>query len=182
MLSQASGTIQTSRDAGLTKRMQPGFSARAGLTSVAMAQKGITGAIDTFEGNGGLFNAYLRGCYDPAALRDGLGSHYEFINLGYKFYPCCRNTHTAIEAALTVREQLGGRSADIQEIVVGVNQQAFEAVCLPTAVRRRPRSIVQAQFSIPYCVACALYKAGSHWRISRTKRCKIPRSWRLQPK
>ena len=157
-LSQASGTTQASRDAALTKRIQPGFSARTGLFSVAMAMRGITGAVNTFEGGGGLFNSYLRGRYEPQVLRQGLGRDYEFVNLGYKFYPCCRNTHTSIDAALAVRERLAGDTNSIQEITVGVNQEAYEAVCLPLDLRRRPTTVVQAQFSIPYTVACALVK------------------------
>ncbi len=39
---------------------------------------------------------------------------------------------------------------------MGVNVQAYEAVCTPVDVRKAPRTIVQAQFSIPYTVATAL--------------------------
>lgn len=156
-LSQASGSIQPSRDSALTKRMQPGFSARTALVSTALAQRGISGAIRSLEGSGGLFPAYLRGCYDPCALRDGLGQHYTFTDLSYKLYPCCRNTHTAIDAALALRPQIGD-VAGIRGISVGVNRQAYEAVCLPLAVKHRPTNVVQAQFSIPYCLATALIK------------------------
>jgi 2-methylcitrate dehydratase PrpD len=158
--SQAAGTHQVTRDAALTKRMQPGFAAKTALISVAMTRAGIRGARNIFEGEDGLFRTYLRGRYDAAVLRDGLGARFEFLNLSYKPYPCCRFDHTAIDAALEIRTRLDGDASRIRRITAGVNKQAYEAVCTPVAVRKKPESIVQAQFSIPYTVACALVKGN----------------------
>jgi 2-methylcitrate dehydratase PrpD len=154
--SQAAGTHQVTRDAALTKRVQPGFAAKSALVSVALARRGISGARSTFEGIDGLFRTYLRERYDPRRLRAGLGTHFEMLALSYKPYPCCRFNHAAIDAALAVRAQLGGNAADIESVSCGVNRQAHEAVCLPADIRCAPQTIVQAQFSLPYTVACAL--------------------------
>lgn len=158
--SQAAGTHQVTRDAALTKRMQPGFAAKTALISVTLTKAGIRGARNTFEGVDGLFRTYLRGRYDPAVLRDGLGKRFEFMNLSYKPYPCCRFDHTAIDAALDVRRQMSGDVSDVRTISARVNKQAFEAVCTPIAMRKAPETIVQAQFSIPFTVACALVKGS----------------------
>jgi 2-methylcitrate dehydratase PrpD len=158
--SQAAGTHQVTRDATLTKRIQPGFAAQTGLLSVAMAQIGIRGASRPFEGVDGLFRTYLRGQFNPAPLRAGLGAHYEFLNLSYKPYPCCRYTHTAIDAALKLREELGGDVSSVRRVTVLVNRDAYEAVCTPVAMRKAPSTVVQAQFSIPFTVACALVKGS----------------------
>jgi 2-methylcitrate dehydratase PrpD len=158
--SQAAGTHQVTRDAALTKRMQPGFAAKAALISVQMTQRGIRGAQNTFEGADGLFRTYLRGEYDADLLRAGLGEHYEFTNLSYKPYPCCRFDHTAIDAALAIKAQSGFRVDGIRSIVASTNNQAYEAVCTPVDIRKAPKTIVQAQFSIPYTVACALVDGG----------------------
>lgn len=158
--SQAAGNHQVTRDAAVTKRVQPGFAAKTGLISVAMSRIGIRGAQRTFEGVDGLFRTYLHNRYDPARLRQGLGETFDFAELSYKPYPCCRFNHTAIDAALALREEMGGDLSDIQRIRVGVNNQAHQAVCTPTDMRRAPKTIVQAQFSIPYTVACALVTGG----------------------
>ena len=155
-LSQADGTHQVTRDAALTKRMQPGFAARTGLVSVALAQAGITGAIHTFEGVDGLFNTYLRGRFDPQRLRAQLGERFELLDLSYKPYPCCRHTHTAIDAALRLRQRLAEPALDEAVVTVELNAQAYQAVCTPPDVRRAPATMVEAQFSIPFTVACAL--------------------------
>jgi 2-methylcitrate dehydratase PrpD len=154
--SQVAGNHQVTRDAALTKRMQPGFAAMSGIVSVQLAQKGIRGAQATFEGADGFFRVYLQNRYDPSVLRDGLGERYAFTKLSYKPYPCCRFNHCSIEAALELREVLQAPLADIVRIRVGLNRQAYQAVCTPIEVRRSPQTVVQAQFSIPYTVATAL--------------------------
>lgn len=157
--SQAAGNHQVTRDAALTKRVQPGFAAKTGLISTAMSRIGIRGAQQTFEGIDGLFRTYFHDRYDPARLREGLGTTFDFVALSYKPYPCCRFNHTAIDAALALRPRIGDPSA-IRAIRVGVNNQAYEAVCTPPEIRRAPRTVVQAQFSIPYTVAAALVTGG----------------------
>jgi 2-methylcitrate dehydratase PrpD len=154
--SQAAGTHQVTRDGALTKRMQPGLAARAAIVAAELARRKVRGAQAVFEGKDGLFRTYLRGGYDPAILREGLGERFHFVDLSYKPYPCCRFNHTAIDAALALRAQPGFDIARIRRIRVGVNNQAYEAVCTPPDIRAAPRTIVQAQFSIPYNVACAL--------------------------
>ncbi len=154
--SQAAGTHQVTRDAALTKRMQPGFAAKAALLSVQLTQAGIRGAQNVFEGEDGLFRTYLRGRYEPALLREGLGRGFPMGELSYKPYPCCRFNHTAIDAALALRARWLEAPSAGDRIVARVNRQSYQAVCTPPEMRRRPRTGVQAQFSIPYTVACAL--------------------------
>ncbi|AKQ61530.1 MmgE/PrpD family protein [Bordetella hinzii] len=154
--SQVAGNHQVTRDGALTKRMQPGFAAKAALVSAQMARRGIRGAQATFEGLDGFLRVYLRGACDRAALREGLGRRYELLNLSYKPYPCCRLNHTGIDAVAALRRRHAIAPADIESLRVGLNRQAYEAVCTPPAVRRAPQSTVQAQFSLPYAVAAAL--------------------------
>ncbi len=154
--SQAAGTHQVTRDAAVTKRMQPGFGARAGLTAVAMARRGIRGAQRVFEGEDGLGRIYLQSQFDSEALREELGSRWHFADLAYKPYPCCRMNHTAIDAALELRARPGFDWRKVSEISVGMNYPGFQAVGTPLAMRRAPTTVVQAQFSICYTVACAL--------------------------
>jgi len=154
--SQAAGTHQVTRDAALTKRMQPGLAARAAIVAAELTRRKVRGAQAVFEGKDGLFRTYLRDGYDPDILREGLGERFHFVDLSYKPYPSCRFNHTAIDAALALLAQPGFDSSCIRRIRVGVNNQAYEAVCTPPDIRAAPRTIVQAQFSIPYNIACAL--------------------------
>jgi 2-methylcitrate dehydratase PrpD len=154
--SQAAGTHQVTRDGALMKRMQPGLAAKAGVMSVQLAQRGISGAQNIFDGIDGLFRIYLRNAYDPARLREQLGVRWEFTDLSYKPYPCCRLNHTGIDAALAIAKQPGFDPAAITRITAGVNRQAYQAVCTPPEMRKHPTTVVQAQFSLPFTVAAAL--------------------------
>jgi 2-methylcitrate dehydratase PrpD len=153
--SQVSGNHQVTRDGALTKRMQPGFAAMSALISVQLAQRGVRGTQATFEGADGFLRVYLRDRCDRDALRKGLGQTFEFEQLSYKPYPCCRFDHTAIDAALQLRAAHGIGADQIRRVRVGLNHQAYEAVCTPVDVRKAPRTVVHAQFSIPYTVATA---------------------------
>ena len=154
--SQVSGNHQVTRDGALTKRMQPGFAAQAAQVSVQLARRSVRGAQATFEGIDGFLRVYLRERCDRDALREGLGKRYEFTELSYKPYPCCRFNHTAIDAAFALRQSAGVGAERVRRIRVGVNRQAYEAVATPVEVRKAPHTIVHAQFSLPYTVAAAL--------------------------
>jgi len=154
--SLVAGNHQVTRDGALTKRMQPGFAAQSALVSVQLARRNVRGAQATFEGVDGFLRVYLHDRCDRDALRDRLGERYELTQLSYKPYPCCRFNHTAIDAALALRVSPGIRAERVRRIRVGLNRQAYEAVCTPVDVRKAPRTVVHAQFSIPFTVATAL--------------------------
>ncbi|MES3001452.1 MAG: MmgE/PrpD family protein [Pseudomonadota bacterium] len=155
---QAAGNTQCMIDGSLTKRMQPGFAARGGILSAMLARSGITGTIGTFDGPAGLYRICLNGNYDRDTLLRDLGSKFLGTELSYKPYPACRYTHTAIEATLALAQRHAIDPATIESIEVGTNENAYRNVSTPLEVKTRPRSVVDAQFSIPYCVAAALVR------------------------
>ncbi|MFH1485243.1 MAG: MmgE/PrpD family protein [Chloroflexota bacterium] len=155
--SQAAGNNQCIDDGALTKRMQAGFAARGGVIAALMAQKGILGTTNSFEGRCGLFKVYHQSNYTPKFLTEGLGKRFEVVNLSLKPYPCCRINHPYLDAVFALLQEHPIRPEDIEAITVFVNKDPHE-LCNPLDVKRNPRTIVDAQFSIPYNVACALIK------------------------
>ncbi len=152
--SQTAGNAQCLVDGGLVKRMQPGFSARSGVLSAALASRGVTGATNIFDGEYGFYNLYERGKVVAERATADLGDHFGVMDLSIKPYPCCRMTHASIDAAL---ELSGTHLIDpdsIEEVEVSVSKMVFEMVGAPFKVRANPQ--VDAQFSIPYTVAAAL--------------------------
>ncbi len=151
--SSVAGNHQVTRDASLMKRLQPGLAAQAAVVAVQLARRGIRGAQHVFEGADGFFRVYLRNHVDADEVRKGLGQRWELLNLGYKPYPCCRAVHTAADATALARARAQRPASDIETIRVGVTAPGYQKVCVPEAVRAAPRTIVEAQFSIPYAVA-----------------------------
>jgi 2-methylcitrate dehydratase PrpD len=153
--SSVAGNHQVTRDASLMKRLQPGLAAQAALVAVQLARRGIRGPQNVFEGLDGFFRVYLHGRVSVDAVRVGLGTRFELMNLSYKPYPCCRDTHAAVDAVLKLRTETGRPAHDIESIRVGLTGPGYQMVCVPEHVRLAPRTVVEAQFSIPYTVAAA---------------------------
>jgi len=162
--SSVAGNHQVTRDASLMKRLQPGLAAQAAVVAVQLAKRGIRGAQGVFEGADGFFRVYLHGRADVDLVRKDLGQRFELMNLSYKPYPCCRDTHTAVDAVLQLRAQAPRPASDIESIRVGVTAPGYQMVCVPEQVRLAPRTIVEAQFSIPYTVAASWIDGGLFMR------------------
>ncbi|MBN1188116.1 MAG: MmgE/PrpD family protein [Dehalococcoidales bacterium] len=156
---QCSGSGSGVSDGALAKRMGPGLASRAGITAALMAERGITGARDPLEGPSGLFNIYFNGNYDPQKLTSDLGKNFEGARLDFKRYPCCGFTHAFINAALFLKSKYNIRPEHIQEVIVYAGETAY-GFCQPLEIKRSPRNIVDAQFSVPWTVAVALVKGN----------------------
>ncbi len=139
--SQAAGNLEMVADGGLTKRLQLGFAASGGVLAGLLAQKGITGSKNSFEGKSGIFNLYQRGEYDPAVLTEALGKEFKVTEFSYKPYPCCRCNHGSIDAALEIARKYDIRPEQITEVRVGVGSHDYEIVCEPIEVKRKPRNV-----------------------------------------
>jgi 2-methylcitrate dehydratase PrpD len=155
---QCSGNGQCVIDGALTKRMGPGFSVKGGITAALLAEKGVTGARNCLEGEWGLYKLYLHGNYDAKALTKDLGKYFEGINVAIKPYPCCRGIHPAIDAALALVKEHHIKAEDVQKIVLSVSKEHYQLLCEPEEAKLKPRTPVDAQFSIPWGVATAIVR------------------------
>jgi 2-methylcitrate dehydratase PrpD len=153
---QTSGNAQGLIEGRLVKRMQPGFASQAGVHSAFLAQSGITGSHQVFEGTYGFFNLYELGDYDPEPILKNIGSHFSILDLSIKPYPCCRMTHSSIDAARELRTSIRERIEEIRAIDVKVSKMVAEMVGKPFIIGTDPQ--VDAQFSIPYTVGTMLLR------------------------
>lgn len=152
--SQAAGNHQVTLDLALAKRIQPGLAAKSALVAVTMTQMGITGARRSFEGQDGFFRTYLHSAYEPSRLRLGLGSVWDLLQISFKAYPCCRFGHAAIDAGLALRAKVAPEK--IRKITIFTNHLSWSVCGQPEAIKQAPRTTIDAQFSIPFGVACAV--------------------------
>jgi 2-methylcitrate dehydratase PrpD len=153
---QCSGNGQCVKDGALTKRLGPGFSVKGGMTAALLAEKGVTGAHECLEGEWGLYRQYMRGDYDPKALTADLGKRFEGIDVAIKPYPCCRGIHPAIDAALAIMTEHALSAEDVQEVKLFASEAHYTLLCTPETAKFKPRSPVDAQFSIPWGTAAAI--------------------------
>jgi len=154
--SQSAGNVQSVFDGALAKRLQAGIAAKAGVLSVLLAVKGLTGPKNFLKGKYGFYNVYERGDWDPQQLINGIGNRFEGIAVGFKPYPCCRRTHTCVDATLKLIKKYNIIPEQIKLIKVHTTKDTN--ISLVKKAQRHPRTVVDAQFSIPYIVATAIVK------------------------
>ncbi|MEX2534544.1 MAG: MmgE/PrpD family protein [Trueperaceae bacterium] len=162
--SMCAGTRQVVADGALTKRMHPGFAAKSGAMAAIMAARGIDGVIDPLCSRYGFYSLYHEGSYDLQTLVGQLGKRFEAESISLKPYPCCRFNHAPISAAKDLRQgYLVGKTEswfgeDIKAVRVHVTQYVADLVDRYPGADEGAR--IDAQFSIPYCVAVMLVKGA----------------------
>src|SRR5215472_14595729 len=155
--SHAAGNRQCILDGALTKRMQAGQAASAGVFSAVLAQTGFTGARNVFNGRFGFLELYQPNGYDASLLLRGLGTAFRGEGLSYKPYPCGRPLHAAIDAALAARAQLEiTRPYDIEAVTIETDPAGHTDQFGRGPAQRRPTQVVEGQFAQPFLVATAL--------------------------
>jgi 2-methylcitrate dehydratase PrpD len=151
--------------AGLSysKRFEAGAAARNGVFAALLASKGFRARQNIFVGPGNFFKSVWKTEADLDIFLANLGERFEVVNVGPKPYPCCRYTHAPVDAALSLMSEHKVRSNEIEQIRVTIGPRDFEVVFGGkdgVATKQKPRTIVDAQFSIPYTVATAILKGG----------------------
>jgi 2-methylcitrate dehydratase PrpD len=77
-------------------------------------------------------------------------------NTGIKPYPSCRNTQAPLDALLSVIEESDLRAGEVDKIRFGLIGPGIQTVFEPVSIKRRPTTLVEAQFSMPFVAAVAL--------------------------
>lgn len=152
---QAAGNAQSHIDGALAKRMGPGFASAAGVMAARLAARGVTGPHGVLEGQKGWFRQYHKGIYSRDLLLGGLGSSFPGVAMSFKPWPSCRGSHTAAQAALQLVADHRLQPGQIERIMVRNGPAEWPFLSNPIASKRRPKTPVEAQFSIPWVVAAA---------------------------
>ena len=161
-LSQAAGSMQFLADGAWTKRSHVGQAAQNGLICATLAGEGFQGPLEAFEGRWGFLFAYAPNA-DPAKVTDGLGVRWETMNLAVKPYPSCRYTHAAMDALIALKRAHDFDAADIVSVQIGLPETGWKIVGDPQADKQNPKSVVDGQFSMPFCAAVVLREGTLSW-------------------
>lgn len=129
-----------------------GRAAQAGLEAALCARAGIAGPTEAFEHEFGLVEVLNAGEFEGEALAQ-LGQRFALVSPGiaFKLFPACSAAQAAIEATqdiLTAHDLTGD---DVERVVCEVTR--FVEMCL---TYHQPRSVSEAQFSMPFTVGCVL--------------------------
>ncbi|WP_233853708.1 MmgE/PrpD family protein [Paraburkholderia sp. HD33-4] len=152
---QSCGTMELAYGVGSDLRgMYAGFSSKGAVLAALLAAQDITGIQTVFEGKAGIFNVYFDGQYEKEKMLLGLGRDYAGGSILYKPWPSCGASHPYIHGTIELMKEQGLALEDIEQIRVHVGD--FQnRLCLPLDSRRKPATLADAKFSIPFCVAVA---------------------------
>lgn len=134
----------------MSKFLHTAHAAGNGVYVALLAKEGFSGSNHILEGTQGFFEGYARQVVTDEKFRDFF-KVWRTGNVSFKPYPCCRHTHSAIDAALDLREKLKGRKlSSIKLFSYSTAQQV--------AGKRSPKDSREAKFSTAYCVASSILR------------------------
>ena len=152
---QASGSRQMAvGDATHMRSMQAGFSGQGAMMAVELAQRGLVGTREIFEGRYGMFRTYIRGEPDWQELLGGLGERFPWLDWhGFKVWPACSYTRRPNAAIQSLRQEFGLAPEDIESVTIIGGTGGVRMLCEPLELKRRPELAIAAKHSIPFTAA-----------------------------
>jgi len=147
--SMASGV--TANFGTMTKPLHSGHAAQNGILASMLGARGFTASASALEGHDGYFETFARGLNWSVEPFGDLGKSYDLAQYGYKLkpYPSGGLGHTAIDAALELRESI--KISDIASVEVAITKYAARRY-----TDRYPQTIENAKFSAPYLAGYTL--------------------------
>ncbi|MDX1522683.1 MAG: MmgE/PrpD family protein [Anaerolineae bacterium] len=152
---QAAGLWEFNTDGAMSKHLHAGRAAAGGVLAAVLAARGFTGARSILEGDRGFFAATAPDA-NPEKVIAGLTDDdrpLKINGVSIKPHASCRHTHPAIDATLSLREQIGDKTVEAVEIL---SYQAALDLCDNPS----PQTPYAAKFSLQYCVASALQRGS----------------------
>lgn len=152
--SMSSGVLEFADDpkGTMVKRLYGGWPSQSGVVAAWLAREGFTGPATIVEGRLG----FLRGItanFNLDGMTDGLGSDFHVLRTVFKPYASCRAFHPMIEGIAELRSKHGVTPDSIKKLEIGVRESIISY-----QMQTEPKSIMAAQYSMPFTAALAFCK------------------------
>ena len=142
-------------DGAFTKRLHPGWAAHSGIIAAQLAREDFTGPGTIIEGRFGFLHAYSSGSKTASVLQNW-GDPYEVLNTSIKPHACCRYNQGPIDGILKIMRENNLNASQIEKVTLGILKAGFAIVAEPQEQKSNPKSVVDAQFSMPFGAAVAI--------------------------
>jgi 2-methylcitrate dehydratase PrpD len=153
--SQAAGSMEFLADGAWTKRFHAGWAAHSGLIAALLAKKGFKGPSTILEGRNGFLHGYSASS-DPSRVLEGLGDSYHVVTTSIKPHACCRYKQAPIDGVLEIMAKNRLKPDEVEKVTLGILKTGFPIIVTPEESKYNPRSVVDAQFSMPFGAAIAM--------------------------
>jgi 2-methylcitrate dehydratase PrpD len=153
--SLAAGSMEFLAQGAWTKRMHPGWAAHNGIIASLLARKGFKGPSTIIEGRDGFLHAYSLNA-DANKVLDRIGSSFEIMRTSIKPHACCRYKQPPIDGILKIMREIQLTPDDVDTVTLGILKAGFPIIVTPEELKYNPKSVVDAQFSMPFGAAAAI--------------------------
>jgi 2-methylcitrate dehydratase PrpD len=153
--SQAGGSMEYLADGTFTKRLHPGWAAQSGLLAALLAREGFTGPKTILEGKRGFLQAYSSKP-DSSKLLESWGDPFMVKKTSIKPHACCRYKQGPIDGILEIMQRNHLQPSNIERVTLGILKTGFPIIVQPEEQKYNPKSVVDAQFSMPFGAAVAI--------------------------
>jgi 2-methylcitrate dehydratase PrpD len=119
--------------------------------AAVLARDGYTGPDGVLEGKFGVLNVFCRDA-QPALLTKDLGAVWQVMKTKIKRYSCHATAQVPVTLALDLKEKHKLSGDDVAAIAIAANEKTVTQHAI-----NEPQDMTMAQYSVPFCVALALY-------------------------
>ncbi len=136
---------------GMVKRMHAGHAAESAVRMSLLAQRGFTAPHTALDGHFGLLDVYSGEHAKPELLDHQLGHNWAVQDVWVKVYPVCGWIQGVAQLLTEMKDLLKFGVNDIEKIIIATSSFAAKNNSNPQVT-----DTMEAQYSIPYCVAVCL--------------------------
>jgi len=159
--SLASGIIEYLAEGAWTKRLHPGWAAKAAIAAARVGRSGFLGPRTVLEGIHGVFQGFARSVEgNYGVLTDGFGEKWVMQDITFKPYATGTMNQPYIDCALRLRKR-GVRAEDVQQILCETAEGYVHRLWDPLPSKHRPANAYAAKFSAPFNIAVAMVTGGA---------------------
>ncbi len=153
--SQAAGVMEYLTSGTWTKSLHAGWAAHNGMIAALLAKGGFKGPPTIVEGRFGFLHAYSDD-FDLEKLLAGLGDSFEIMRVSVKPYACCRYEQGPIDGILKLIKENKLKAQEVEKVTLGILKAGFPIIVEPKELKYNPRTVVDAQLSMPFGAAVAV--------------------------
>ena len=93
---------------------------------------------------------------DASKILEGFGEPYQILRTSIKPHACCRYKQGPIDGILKIMQENRLKAEEIENVTLGILKTGFTVVATPEELKQNPRSVIDAQFSMPFGAAVAI--------------------------
>ena len=158
LISGAKSGMGTAGAGASLKGVNNGVTVQSGISSVLLAQKGISSNWDFLDigKKNNFYDVFYNGSCVPPLITKDLGEVFLGSKTSLKEFPCCHGQHPALEATLSLIKEHGIKAADVAEVKLYLSPVDFLLLASPVEKKQSPANKIETQFSLCWGVASAI--------------------------